>query len=267
MAYRKGALVSLPGNRLESVRRKLVAGLWLAGGVLLVVVALVGASFLFGSVATDEDADFTVRLAMLEVPVSSDKPILESPDHFLGVPHPEPNFDTSGLGPNLTFSQDIGNLEPLDPQDALRVAYLGHDQAGDPYYVYHVGSPNFRQVLGQILADFGSFGRLGSSYETLAVGDGIFSSAQEQHISERGLTNGFLSRGTGEPTTLVAEWHALPPDVSAVAFSRDGDPIGWQTPVSGTAALRLFPEDGGGLYPDVAMVAFTADGDEWSRFP
>lgn len=49
---------------------------------------------------------------MLDVPVANDEPVTENPDQYLGVLHPEPTFDTSGLGPELTFSQRTEGLEP-----------------------------------------------------------------------------------------------------------------------------------------------------------
>lgn len=248
------------------MRRTLAFGLVVVGGLLLVVAALVGASFLFGPVTTDEDAEMTVRLAMLGVPVADGGPILEHPDQFVGVPHQEPRFDASDLGPELSFRQDPADLEPLDREEVLRAVYLGHDQAGEPYYLWHVASEDLRRLLGQILVDGGSFGRLGTSYDPLIVGDGLFSSSQEQTIGERGLTNGFLTAGSNEPTTLVAEWHALPPQVAAVVFIHDGEPLGWQNPVSGTAALRIMPQDRSHDY-DVEMVALTPDGNEWNRMP
>lgn len=246
--------------------RRLVWGLATIGGLIIVVAVLVGASFVSGSVRTQPDAAFTVRLAMLDVPVADERPVIEKPDQYLGVLHPEPTFDTTGLGPELTFSQRPEDLEPLEPGTALRAVYLGHDQFGDPYHIWHAASSNFRNLIGQIIVDFGSFGRLGTSYGTLTVGDGLFSNSQEQTIEERGLTSGYQSVGSRRPATLVVEWHALPEEVAAVAFIKEGASLGWQAPISGTAALKT-TEDVLLRDFDVEMVAYTASGDEWNRWP
>jgi hypothetical protein len=146
--------------------------------------------------------------------------------------------------------------------------YLGHDQDGEPYHIWHVGSPDFRRFLGQIVADFGSIGRLGSSYGTLETGGGLFDNSREQLIEEMGLTTGSLSQSSGEAPVLVAEWHGLPREVAAVVFYSHGEALGWQSPVSGTAALRVTLDDGSAsLGYDVEMVALNADGQEWNRYP
>lgn len=248
--------------------RKLITGLAMVGGLLIVIVVVVAFSFPSGSVATDEDGTITLELAMLVVPVADAEPILEAPDQFLGVPHPRPRFDTVDFGPDLSFRQDIDDLEPLDPEKVLRAVYLGHNESGKPYHIWHVGSPDLRRLLGQIVADFGSFGRLGSSYGTLATGGGLFNNPRRELIDEVGLTTGSLSYGSDTPATLVAEWHGLPTDVAVVVFYRDGEPLGWQNPVSGTAALQVISDEDAELFDfDVEMVALTADGEEWNRYP
>jgi hypothetical protein len=195
---------------------------------------------------------------------------MADPDQFLGVPHPAPSFDTSGLGPDLTFRQDLDDLRVLDPAQARRAVYLGHDQDGDPYYIWYVGSPNLRQRIGQIFADFGSVGRFGSSYGALVPGDGLFrflDDTQEERIPEIGLTSASLTSGSDQPTVAVMEWHALPTEVAVVVFHLNGDVLGWQTPVSGTAAIRVSAEraEPFGFRPE--MVALTADGEVWLRYP
>lgn len=55
--------------------------------------------------------------------------------------HRAPEFDTGDLGPELTFNQDTSDLPALDPDKVLRAVYLGHDINGDPYYIWHSGSP------------------------------------------------------------------------------------------------------------------------------
>lgn len=241
--------------------------LTIVAAVIVAVVVLVAVAAPSGSVLTDEDGVHTLEIAMLTVPVADPDPVIEIPDQYVGIPHSPPQFDVSDLGPDLTLRQEPDDLEPLDSDEVLRAVYLGHDTHGEPYYVWQTGSPNFRQLLGQIVADFGSFGRLGTSYGTLSTGGGLFDGSQEESIEQTGMPTASLSSGTGQPTTLVAEWHGLPADVAAVVFYQDGEPLGWQAPVSGTAALRELygEEDITAFGHSIEMVALKADGDEWNR--
>ena len=249
------------------MRRSAAVALTIVAAVIVAVVVLVAVAAPSGSVSTDEDGVHSLEIAMLTVPVADTEPIIEIPDQFVGVPHPPPLFDTTDLGLDLTLRQKPDDLEPLDSDEVLRAIYLGHDTNGGAYYVWQTGSPNFRQLLGQIVADFGSFGRLGSSYGTLATGGGLFDSSMEESIAQIGMPTGSLSSGTGQPAILVAEWHGLPDEVAAVVFYQDGEPLGWQTPVSGTVALRKVydEQDIQTFGHSIEMVALTADGDEWNR--
>lgn len=233
----------------------------------LVLMALVTS---LSSASTDGSGAHMVDLAVLAVPVSDVEPIMTDPDQFLGVPHPRPNFDTSGLGPDLSFRQDPDDLRTLDPAQARRAVYLGHDQDGEPYYIWYEGSPNLRQRIGQIFADFGSVGRFGSSYGALVTGHGLLGliyDTQEELIPETGLTYASLSSGSDQPTVAVMEWHALPTEVAAVVFHLNGDVLGWQAPVSGTAAIQIIPGNAGPFDFQPEMVALTADGEVWLRYP
>lgn len=81
-----------------------------------------------------------------------------------------------------------------------------------------------------------------------------------------GLTTGSISTSS-EGTTFTAEWHALPEEVAVVVLYQDGEPVGWQRPVSGSAAFQFdygLDEHAFGL--DGEMVALTATGEEWNRF-
>lgn len=238
------------------------------GGISGLVVLLLVIASPSGRVATDADGAHTLGLPMLVVPVADEEPVREDPAQYVGVPHPGPTFDTGDLGPDLSFRQDPSDLEALDPEKALRAVYLGHDQGGEPYYIWHVGSPDFRRFLGQIVADFGSIGRLGSSYGTLETGGGLLDNSRRQSIEEMGLTTGSLSQSSGEAPVLVAEWHGLPREVAAVVFYWHGEALGWQNPVSGTAALQVTLDDGSSSFDyDVEMVALNAEGQVWNRYP
>jgi len=249
------------------VNRRIVTILGVVAGALLPLIVFVVLSIPSGQVVTSDDGAHTVELAMLTVPVADKEPLVEAPDQFLGVPHSAPEFDTSDLGPELTFSQDPTDLEDLDPDLVLRAAYLGHDLNGDPYYIWQSGSPNLRQMIGQILADFGAVGRFQTSYGTLQIGDPLWQNSIESTIGETGLTAGSISSSSNRPTTFTAEWHALPADVAAVVLYEQGEPLGWQRPISGTAAFQF--EYGDQDHLSVArgteMVALTIVGDVWNR--
>lgn len=215
-----------------AIKRILTALTVLLAGVVGVVVflALTGAP----SVQSHE-GESTVELAFIEVPVASADPILVDPDTFAGEPGPHPEFDTSGLGQNLSFEmRPSGEIEPLKPTEARTAVYLGHDVDGEPYFLYQTASEGILDFIGQIVADFGSVGRLETSYGSLMTGPSIFDDADPQ---PDGRPTGMLSSSSGEPIELVAEWHSLPKDVSVVVFYIGEDTLGWQTPVSSTVAL------------------------------
>jgi len=95
------------------VRRKLVLGI--GGLVALLVVGLVLVELVTrsGAVSTDDSGTAIVDLAVISVPVADAQPIMTDPDQFLGAPHARPNFNTNGLGPDLTFRQDADDLSTL----------------------------------------------------------------------------------------------------------------------------------------------------------
>jgi hypothetical protein len=249
--------------------RWLKTTLIVVGGVVILLAGVIALSLPSGSIQTSEDGTHSIDLAMLSVPIAEMDPLLEGPDQFLGVVHPQPDFDTNELGPDLTFVQDTAaDLPALDPAEVLRAVYLGHDVNGDPYYIWLSGSPEFRQLIGQIIADWGSLGRFETSYGSEEVGPALWERDRQAYIAEHGLTTGSISSGsTSDGVTFTAEWHGLPDEVAAVVFYQGGEAIGWQRPVSGTAAFQFRygmeqdPLDLGG-----EMVALTATGDEWERY-
>jgi hypothetical protein len=239
------------------MKRTAIIVLSIAGGLVLLVVVL-AVSRIGDNPVVEDGNGLAVEIAALTVPIVGTEPLIAGPDQFLGVASPEPDFDTTDLGPDLSFAQRESELTPLDSDEVLRAVYLGHDTDGDPYYVWQSGSGNFLQLLGQIIADFGSFGRIETSYGSEIVGgDG----------DERpGITAGSIESSTGSPATLTAEWHGLPPAVAAVVFYKGNDPIGWQRPVSGTVAIQYEFEAREHPSSDaVEMVALDMQGEEWNR--
>lgn len=239
------------------------------GGVIVLLAGVIALSLPSGSIQTSEDGTHTIDLAMLSVPISDTIPLVESPDQFLGVRHPEPIFDTSEFGPDLSMVQDTTDLPALDPDEVLRAVYMGHDINGDPYHIWHSGSPEFRQLIGQIIADWGSVGRLETSYGSEEVGPALWETSRKEEIARNGLTTGSIrsvSTSSESGVTFTAEWHALPSEVAVVVLYQHGEAIGWQRPVSGTAAFQFhYGIDQDPLDLDGEMVALTATGDEWNR--
>jgi hypothetical protein len=250
--------------------RKLALGIGGLVALLVVGLVLVELATALGGVSTDDDGTSMVDLAVMSVPVASAEPIMTDPDQFLGVPHAPPDFDTDGFGPELSFRQDPADVSPLDPGQARRAVYLGHDQDGNPYYIWYEGSRDLRQRIGQIFADFGSVGRFGSSYGGETTGSGLggfLHGSLEDHIDEVGLTHTSLTSGSDQPTVALMEWHALPTEVAAVVFHLDGEVVGWQVPVSGTAAIQVVGANAAGFDFQPEMVALTADGETWHHYP
>ncbi len=236
-----------------------------AAVVLVLVVAVLVLSLPSGSVTTSEDGTHSLDIAMLSVPIAETEPLVEDPDQFLGVPHPDPDFATEELGPDLTFHPDTSDLQKLDPDQVLRAIYLGDDVHGDPYYIWHSGSLDLRRMIGQIVADFGAVGRLETTYGTEEVGEAIWENSLDDLIAERGLTIGSIT-SSSEGSVITAEWHGLPEEVSVVVLYHDGDPVGWQRPVSGTAAFQFDIDPAEGIGFGGEMVALTTTGIEWNRF-
>lgn len=258
--------------------RKWIITLSIIGGVVLFFVFLAWSTP--GPLRSEGDIH-TLVIGPLTVPVAAPEPAAESPDQYLGVPGPGPTFDTTDLGPNLSLHVGTPDFAALDierivrPDRILRAVYLGDDKDGVPVYIYAEGSNNPFNLLGQIILDQGSIGRLGSTYHCCIPGplpdDAFGLSVQETYALENG------------ETALTAEWHGLPDTVSVVAVVIDGEAIGWQTPTSGTAAIRVKlptdtfnwetrtvetdtgPRETIDLISTITLIAYDTEGDELAR--
>jgi len=63
--------------------------------------------------------------------------------------------------------------------------------------------------------------------------------------------------------------NALPQEIAAVVYYQKGEPVGWQRPISGTAAFHLEVDnrdDPNAIAQDAEMVALTVTGEEWNRY-
>ena len=221
---------------------------------------------------SDVSTGYSIKVGPVEVFIVEPEPIATQPDRFLGLVGPVPAFDTAHLGPDLSFEPGEPDFSQHEGEDILSAVYLGNDVNGDPYWIYGPGSRNFLRMIGQIVADFGCFCRLATSYETLFVGE-----APDEVI---GFPGGHLSGGSDNPAVLVVEWYGLPYDIAVVAFEIDGEPVGWQRIVGGTAAIRLELSDFEFEHsedfedpsdfvppqsPTVIMIAYDAQGRERDR--
>ena len=280
-------LEMLPAASPPSRRR--LSGAVVALGAFAAVLGIGAATLLItfavfqqgrARVAEPGDSDvltgYSINLGPVDVFITNPEPFSTQPDRFLGLVGPAPTFDTTDLGPDLSFEPGEPDFSQLEGEDILSAVYLGNDINGRPYWIYGPGSRNFFKMIGQIVADFGCFCRLATSYETLFVGE-----APDEVM---GFPGGHLSGGSDVPAVLVVEWYGLPYDIAVVAFEVVGEPIGWQRIVGGTAAIRLelsdfefgHPEDSEDLSqfvpsqpPTVIMVAYDAEGrerDRWDLF-
>ncbi len=221
---------------------------------------------------SDVPSDYSVKIGPVEVLIAQPQPIATKPDQYLGLVGPEPSFDMSGLGPDLSFESGEPDFSQHEREDILRAVYLGNDINGRSYFIYQPGSRNLLKMISQILVDFGCFCRMGTSYGSLFVGE-----APDEVI---GLPSGGLNHSGDGPAVLVAEWYGLPYDVAVVAFEVDGQPVGWQRIVGGTVAMRLelpdfefefeIPDEPSQFVPPdlpaVTMIAYDVQGRERDRF-
>ncbi len=273
-------LVTVQATSLPSRRR--FSGALVALGAFAVVLGIGAATLLImfaffqqggdpvaGLGDSDVSTGYSIKVGPVEVFIVDPEPIATQPDRFLGLVGPVPTFDTADLGPDLSFQSSDPDFSQLEGEDILSAVYLGNDIDGRPYWIYGPGSRNFLKMMGQIIADFACFCRLATSYDTLFAGQ-----ASDEVI---GLPGGHLTGSSDAPAVLVAEWYGLPYDVAVVAFEVDGEQIGWQRIVGGTAAIRLElpefefdrPEDPSQFVapqsPTVVMIAYDAQGRERDR--
>lgn len=192
----------------------------------------------------------TVEIADLAVPVVDSEPILDDPQVWLGLPGPNPQFDTSEFGPDLSFTPGQPGADDLEDRiiDAVYVGDLG-DQ---PFYIYSQTAPSIFDWFSEVIFGNLSGQTIGTSLDCCTGGD------MDRDGGFPGVSG---SQSNGDPPVIVAQWLGLPPDVSVVAYQFDGEFVGWQTPVGGVAAIQ--PEESPGEY---VLVTFDAHGRELDRF-
>ena len=205
------------------------------------------------SPATSPDID-TVEVADLAVAVTDSDPVSTDPDVWLGLRGPSPSFDTSELGPDLSFTTGEPSAGDLDDR-VVRAVYLG-ELEGEPFYIYAAPAPSIWDRIFEVV--YGNFSGdvLGTSLNCCSGGD------MDHDEGLPGFSHSTSSEdGVVTSEVITAEWLGLSTDVSVVAYQLEGNFIGWQTPVGGVASLRLdeLPEE-------YLAVAFDAVGREVQRF-
>lgn len=236
------------GKRRRWVRR---AGWGLATGIVVLGTVALALPYDPNPIdpATTHDVD-SVEIADLAVAVADSEPVSTGPDVWLGLPGPSPEFDTSPLGPDLSFAP--GEPMPGDLSDRVsRAVYLG-DSDGEPFYIYSTPAPSIWDRIFEVIEGNLSGDVLGTSHTCCSGGD-------MDH--EGGLPGFSFSQTTGEPELIVAEWLGLALDISVVAYQADGVFVGWQTPVGGASSIR-FEE----VPDEYAFIAFDVHGQEVNRF-
>jgi hypothetical protein len=205
----------------------------------------------------------TVEIGDLAVAVTGSEPVLRDPDVWLGLPGPDPLFDTSPLGPDLSFAPGEPSTGDLDEENmrhdgwpsASRGVYLG-ELAGEPFYIFSAPAPSIWDRIFEVINGNFSGDTLGTSLNCCTGGD------MDHGEWLPGISGSFSSEG-GVMTSevITAEWLGLSTEVSVVAYQVDGEFMGWQTPVGGVSSLRL------DRWPNEYLgVAFDATGRELNRF-
>ena len=202
------------------------------------------------AIAGEFEIPAAVEISDLEVAVESRTPELTDPDVWIGWTHPVPEFDTTNLGPDWTFTTGAPAEGDLGTK-VLSAVYLG-DYEGEPFYIFSVPPPTIQDRFFEI-----TYGNL--SGEILGTNNGCCSGGDMD--IEEGLP-GLSGERTGDQTPLItAEWLGLNPNVAVVAVHIDDRFVGWQTPVGGVISMQLDYDPGA----EVTLVAFTSDGEEIKR--
>jgi hypothetical protein len=238
-------------GRRRRASRKIAVSLVVVAAMLLFVMFPVPFDPNPVALAGSYEIPAAVEISDLEVAVEDQTPSLENPDVWIGYVHPAPKFDTSNLGPNLSFTPGAPSASDLGDR-VLSAVYLG-DLDGEPFYIYAVDPPTMIDRVTEIADGALSGEILGTTHGCCSGGD--------MDIPD-GLPGMSTVRTGTEPPIVTAEWLGLTPNVSVVAYKIGNSFVGWQTPVGGVASVRLDHEPG----VEVTLVAYAADGQEIKEF-
>lgn len=227
---------------------------FLAGGIGVLVL---GAAALFigpydpNAIDPAETHDIeTVEIADLAVPVVDSELTLDAPRVWVGLPGPTPQFDTSELGPNLSFAPGEPGADDLDDR-IVGAVYLG-ELDDQPFYIYARSAGSIFDWFSEVISGNLSGRIIGTSLDCCTGGD------MDRDGGFPGVSG---SQSNNEPPVIAAQWLGLSPEVSVVAYQFDGEFVGWQTPVGGVSAIQ--PAEAPGEY---VLIAFDAQGRELDRF-
>jgi hypothetical protein len=195
----------------------------------------------------------TVEIADLAVAVTDSEPELTDPDVWLGLPGPTPLFDTSELGPDLSFTPGEPAVGDLDER-VTGAVYLGHYD-GEPFYLYSAPAPSIWDRIFEIVDGNFSGDVLGTSINCCTGGNMDHEEGMPGFSHSSSMEDGVT---TEEMTS--AEWLGLSTNVSVVAYRFDGEFVGWQRPVGG--ASSFIPES---VPTEITYIAFDAQGRELDR--
>lgn len=240
---------------------------WLVGGLVLVGLVMAGTFGLLRSgsgTSTSEDGSVVLHFGDLAIPVVDEEPLSGSPPIFVGtMVNPEPRFDPSALGEDLTLVMSEPDRDVLDrmtqEQNLLgwfgRVVYVGDDVSGAPVYLFQQTGPSIIDLIKGVFTDTQTSGIFGSTYDCCR---------SQQHPDSAPVRNqptlGFID--IEGQTYAFAEMWSIQEDVAVIGFT-DGNsrPLGWQRPVSRYVGARFDSPTASGRFPDVRMVAYNANGE------
>ena len=234
-------------GRRRVVRRRSLWGVASAIGVLAALAVVVPFDPNPISPATSPDVA-TVEIADLAVAVTSEDPVSTDPDVWIGLPGPSPRFDTSELGPDLSFSPGEPAASDLDDR-IERSVYVGNLE-GEPFYLYSAPAPSIWDRIFEVIDGNLSGDTIGTTLNCCSGGD------MDHDGGLPGFSHSYSSEGgVIVDETIVAEWLGLSLDVSVVAYQFDGAFVGWQRPVGGVSSFA--PET---VPSAITYIAFDATG-------
>jgi hypothetical protein len=193
--------------------------------------------------ATEGGVEFTIGGRTYPV----ERVLAEDPLVVLPALGPEPHFDTDDLGPDLTPPIEDEWQVPAIADNSPVVAYVG-EVGGQGLFAYQRIAFSPLGFVGDILDD--------------GVLNGLVCTARSQGESGCGVADdgGFSGGGSLAAPGLIAhyELRLLPEGVAVVAWSADGEPLGWSRPRGGVAAIA-FESPGEGA--QIEFEFYDAEGD------
>lgn len=241
---------------------------WLVGGIVTFGRVFAGAHMLLrqeAATSVDEAGNTVLHFGALPIPVTDDEPLSGRPPIFRGTEvNPAPEFDVQALGDDLTFvmgEPDRSEVEGLGGDQDLfgffgRAVYVGHDVDATPVYLFQQTGPSLVDAVRSLFTDYEATGIFGSTYDCCRSQSNEGSAPVVNQVT-------FGTQQVGGVTYGTVEMWAIQDDVSAIAFTdSDGNPLGWQRPVSGFVGARFEADSGATGSGSYRMIAYDAEGIE-----